>query len=98
MLLVFIVSFIPHIEGAGKNAGIINTLYLTPIIFYWLYMSFLCFKQAGLCCINDLSDSSRESSMIAERYEQLVPYEVQDQELALLQHSAEAARFSIDLV
>ena len=31
-------------------------------------------------------------------YEQLVPYEVQDQELAFVQHGAEEARFSINLV
>ena len=36
--------------------------------------------------------------MVAGGYEQLVPYEVQDQELAFLQHGAEAARFAIDLV
>jgi hypothetical protein len=36
--------------------------------------------------------------MIAEGHEQLAPYDVQDQELAFVQHGAEAARFAIDLV
>ena len=52
----------------------------------------------GLCCTNGLRDSSRESSVIVDCYEQLVPYDVQDPELAFVQHSAEAARFAIDLV
>ena len=43
-------------------------------------------------------DSLFESSVIAGCHEQLVPYEVQDQELAFLQHGAEAARFSFNLV
>ncbi len=37
-------------------------------------------------------------SAVAGGHEQLVPYEVQDQELAFVQYSAEAARFAIDLV
>lgn len=36
--------------------------------------------------------------MIAGRHEQLGPYEVQDQELAFVQHSAEATRIAVDLV
>ena len=39
-----------------------------------------------------------ESSGVAMMHEQLVPYDVQDQELAFVQHGAEAARFAIDLV
>ena len=54
--------------------------------------------QRGLCCTNGVRDSLFESSMVAGGHEQLVPYEVQDQELAFVQHGAEAARFAIDLV
>ena len=39
----------------------------------------------GLCCINELRDSFRESSMIARLHEQLGRYEVQDHELVGLQ-------------
>ena len=53
---------------------------------------------AGLCCTNQLRDSLYESSVVAGGYEQLVPYEVQDQELAFVQHGAKAARFAINLV
>ena len=45
-----------------------------------------------------MRDSLFESRVVADRHEQLVPYEVQDQELAFVQHSVEAARFAIDLV
>ena len=51
-----------------------------------------------LCCTNGVRDSLFESSGVATVHEQLVPYEVQDQELAFVQHSAEAARFAINLV
>ena len=51
-----------------------------------------------LCCTNGVRDSLRESSVIAGEHEQLVPYEVQDLELAFVQHGAEAARFVINLV
>ncbi|WP_420012255.1 hypothetical protein [Tateyamaria sp.] len=51
-----------------------------------------------LCCTNQLRDSLYESSVVAGGYEQLVPYEVQDQELAFVQHGAKAARFAINLV
>jgi len=56
------------------------------------------FSFAGLCCTNALRDSLHEFRVIAGEYEQLVPYEVQDQELAFLQHSVEAARIAVDLV
>ena len=63
----------------------------------WLYqMNFGC--RCGLCCTNQLRDSFYESSVVAGGYEQLVPYEVQDQELAFVQHGAKAARFAINLV
>ncbi|WP_420011731.1 hypothetical protein [Tateyamaria sp.] len=52
----------------------------------------------GPCCTNQLRDSFYESSVVAGGYEQLVPYEVQDQELAFVQHGAKAARFAINLV
>ncbi|WP_420010442.1 transposase [Tateyamaria sp.] len=55
-------------------------------------------RLAGLCCTNQLRDSLYESSVVAGGYEQLVPYEVQDQELAFVQHGAKAARFAINLV
>lgn len=42
-------------------------------------------RSAGLCCTNGVRDSLFESRMIAGRHEQLVPYEVQDQELVDLQ-------------
>jgi len=51
-----------------------------------------------LCCTNVVRDSLFESSVVAGVHEQLVPYDVQDQELAFVQHGAEAARFAIDLV
>ena len=54
--------------------------------------------ELGLCCINRVRDSSHESSVVAGEHEQLVPYEIQDQELAFVQHGAEAARFAINLV
>ena len=47
----------------------------------------------GPCCTNQLRGSFYESSVVAGGYEQLVPYEVQDQELAFVQHGAKAARF-----
>ena len=50
------------------------------------------------CCTNGVRDSLCESSVVAGDHEQLVPYDVQDQELAFVQHGAEAARFAIDLV
>ena len=54
--------------------------------------------REGLCCTNGVRDSLFESSGVATVHEQLVPYEVQDQELAFVQHGAEAARFAINLV
>ena len=45
-----------------------------------------------------MRDSLYEFSVIAKVHEQLVPYEVQDQELAFVQYGAEAARFTINLV
>ncbi len=56
------------------------------------------FVTDWLCCTNGVRDSSREYSVIADCHEQLVPYEVQDQELAFVQRGAEAARFAINLV
>ena len=55
-------------------------------------------KVEGPCCTNQLRGSFYESSVVAGGYEQLVPYEVQDQELAFVQHGAKAARFAINLV
>ena len=51
-----------------------------------------------LCCTNGMRDSLFESSGVATLHEQLVPYEVQNQKLAFVQHGAEEARFAIDLV
>ncbi len=56
------------------------------------------YARARLCCTNHAGDSLYESSVIAGRHEQLDPYEVQDQELAFVQHSAEATRIAVDLV
>ena len=56
------------------------------------------YAEDRLCCTNQLRDSLYESSVVAGGYEQLVPYEVQDQELAFVQHGAKAARFAINLV
>ena len=39
----------------------------------------------GLCCTKVLRDSLFESSVVAGWHEQLVPHEVQDQELAFVQ-------------
>lgn len=39
-----------------------------------------------------------ESSVITGGHEQLVPYDVQDHELAFVQHRAEATRIAFDLV
>ncbi len=47
---------------------------------------------------NALRDSLHESSVIAGGDEQLVPYEIQDWELAFGQHGAEAARLPVYLV
>lgn len=47
---------------------------------------------------NYAGDSLHESSVIAGRHEQLGPYEVQDQELAFVQHSTKATRIAFDLV
>ena len=52
----------------------------------------------GLCCTNGVRDSLFEPSGVATAHEQLVPYEVQDQELAFVQHGVKAARFAINLV
>jgi hypothetical protein len=52
-----------------------------------------------LCCTNgQKGDSSRESSVIAGRYEQTDTADLQDQELARLQRGAQATRLSDDLV
>jgi len=51
-----------------------------------------------LCCTNWVMGSLCESSVTADEHEQLVPYEVQDLELAFVQHGPEAARFAINLV
>ena len=50
-----------------------------------------------LCCINPMRDSPFASRVVAGVHEQLVPHEVQDQELAFVQRGAEAARFAFDL-
>lgn len=42
------------------------------------------FGSGGLCCTNLMEDSPHESCVIAERYEQFGPSEVQDQELVEL--------------
>ncbi len=55
-------------------------------------------RYARLCCTNGLRDSLFESSVVAGVHEQLVPYDVQDQELAFVQHGVEAAWFPVDLV
>ena len=49
------------------------------------------FIRVRPCCTNQLRDSFYESSVVAGGYEQLVPYEVQDQELAFVQHGAKAS-------
>ena len=54
--------------------------------------------RGGLCCTNHAGDSRYESSVIARVHEQLSLYDVQDQELAFVQHSAEATRIAVDLV
>ncbi|PRY89492.1 DDE family transposase [Donghicola tyrosinivorans] len=57
-----------------------------------------CARGGYTCCANGVKDSLRESSGVATVHEQLVPYKVQDQELAFVEHGAEAARFAINLV
>lgn len=52
----------------------------------------------GLCCTNGVRDSLIESRVVAGSDVQLVPYEIQDEELAVVQLGVEAARFAIDLV
>ncbi len=47
-----------------------------------------------LCCTNGLKDSLFDSRVVAGWHEQLVPYDVQDQDLAFVQFRAEAARFA----
>jgi serine acetyltransferase len=64
----------------------------------WVRAGAVVLRSVRLCCTNHLRDSLFESSGVAGGHEQLVPYEVQDEELAVVQHSAEAARFAIDLV
>ncbi len=46
-----------------------------------------CFARLKALLHNYAGDSLHESSVIAGRHEQLGPYEVQDQELAFVQHS-----------
>ena len=53
---------------------------------------------SGALLHNYAGDSLHESSVIAGRHEQLGPYEVQDQELAFVQHSTKATRIAFDLV
>ncbi len=48
----------------------------------------------GLCCANRVRDSCRKSSVVAERHEQTVVQHLQNQELASLQRSAQARRFT----
>ncbi|WP_165832674.1 hypothetical protein [Phaeobacter sp. JL2872] len=55
-------------------------------------------SASGLCFTNGARDSLFKFSRVATAHEQLPPYDVQDQELAFIQHGAEAARFAIDLV
>ena len=45
-----------------------------------------------------MRESLVDASVVAGGHEQLDHYEVQVQELVVLQYSAEAARFAIDLV
>ena len=73
----------------GLNGGVAELLLPTAFAARW---------WCRLCCTNGVRDSLFKSKMVADQHEQLVPYEVQDQELAFVQHSAEAARFAIDLV
>jgi hypothetical protein len=40
--------------------------------------------SAGLCCTNPMRDSLFESRVVADSHEQLVPYKVQDEELAFV--------------
>ena len=56
------------------------------------------FLDAALLHKGWVRDSSRESSVVAGLHEQTHPAELQDQELAVLQRSAEAARLPDDLV
>ena len=51
-----------------------------------------------LYCTNGVRDTLFEAGGVATVHEQLVPYEVQDQELAFVEYGAEAARFAIYLV
>jgi hypothetical protein len=45
-----------------------------------------------------MRDSLFEIRVLAGRHEQLFPFEVQDQELAFVQHGAEGAWLPVDLV
>lgn len=79
--------------GGGQALRLVVNLALARLLFPSAFGT-----MARLCCTNRLRDSLFESNMVADRYEQLVPDAVQDQELAFVQHGAEAARFSCNLV
>ena len=51
-------------------------------------------SYAGLCCANRVRDSCRKFSVVAGRHEQTVVQHLQNQELASLQRSAQARRFT----
>ena len=48
-------------------------------------------SASGLCFTNGVRDSLFKFSRVATAHEQLPPYDVQDQELAFVQHGAKAA-------
>lgn len=52
----------------------------------------------GVVAQSAVRESLCESKVIVGRCEQLVPYQVQDQESAFVQHSAEATRIAFDLI
>ncbi|WP_420011992.1 hypothetical protein [Tateyamaria sp.] len=95
-----------HIEHADKGraqlAAFRKKLSASSLVRFWESPETLggevLHSLTRPCCTNQLRDSFYESSVVAGGYEQLVPYEVQDQELAFVQHGAKAARFAINLV
>ena len=96
---IVITATLEGIDGVGGTLGSAGPRQIRNDGTYLPATGAMTFDSAdGPCCTNQLRDSFYESSVVAGGYEQLVPYEVQDQELALVQHGAKAARFAINLV
>ncbi len=89
----------PYADGSAKKQQILNWWKSIEQRSLELSLEYSHISLTdGLCCTNAVRDLLVESSLVAGLHEHLVPYDVQDQELAFVQHGTEAARFALDLV